>query len=412
MQLLAIIQLCRIIWSTALDHDIFFSTDVSGNEIPLDPDVGKDMTDIVTARGYPIETHYVTTADGYILTMFHLTTNKEGKVRPVLLQHGLLDSSYTWVNNFQKQSLGYILADAGFDVWFGNNRGNKYGRNHTTLNPEDSYSEFWDFTWDEMAMFDLPSMVNYVLDATGTESISWCGHSQGTIQMFAASSSVQHKVDDAFFQRALKSINLFVALAPVVYVHNQGSMLLKFLAESGQLVQNLHRTGLMEFLPGAVLDKLGPELCSVYSHGCDFVLDSICGPSANLNTTRMQVYMSQTPAGTSTLNILHWIQGVLSPTFQRFDHGSEIKNLARYGSPLPPVYELSKLTVPTALFHGGHDFLSSPEDFLRIRKEVPADKIVHVSYMPAFSHMDFTWGTNANVEVYAEVVSLLREYNI
>lgn len=34
-----------------------------------DPDVGKDMHEIVAGKGYAIERHYVTTADGYILGM-------------------------------------------------------------------------------------------------------------------------------------------------------------------------------------------------------------------------------------------------------------------------------------------------------------------------------------------------------
>jgi predicted alpha/beta hydrolase len=44
---------------------------------------------------------------------------------------------------------------------------------------------FWQFSWDEMAKYDLPANVEYVLSWTGVPTLSYVGHSQGTIQAFS-----------------------------------------------------------------------------------------------------------------------------------------------------------------------------------------------------------------------------------
>jgi lysosomal acid lipase/cholesteryl ester hydrolase len=56
--------------------------------------------------------------------------------------------------NLKNQSLPFVLADSGFDVWLGNVRGNHYSRAHESLSPD--HHQYWSFSFDHMIQHDLP----------------------------------------------------------------------------------------------------------------------------------------------------------------------------------------------------------------------------------------------------------------
>ena len=100
--------------------------------------------------------------------------------KPVVLQHGLLDNSGTWlVPTVEKQLPPQLIAE-GYDVWMLNNRGNINSYEH--IDPK-KYSVFrgdspyWDFSFDEMAEFDVAANLDYVLAQTGAKKVTWIGHS-------------------------------------------------------------------------------------------------------------------------------------------------------------------------------------------------------------------------------------------
>lgn len=61
---------------------------------------------MIKRQGFPVEIHYVTTEDGYILQM-HRIPNPGKPV--IFLQHGLLCSSADWVMMGPEAGLGEIF---------------------------------------------------------------------------------------------------------------------------------------------------------------------------------------------------------------------------------------------------------------------------------------------------------------
>ena len=327
--------------------------------------------------------------------------------RVVFLQHGLLDSSLCWVINPPSESLAFILADAGYDVWMGNNRGNALSLGHVSLDHQTD-TKYWDFSFDEFARQDLPSMLEYALRVSEAQTLAaYIGHSQGSTQAFAA------------FSRDLdlaSAVELFVALAPVTAVGHQKSPVFNVLAKMSA-DEALRVLGVNEFMPQApILQRVVPEICQLYPYGCELALAPIVGPPHKLNETRIPVYMSMGSSGTSVKNIRHWAQAVREGEFREFDYGcktpgdhSDCENWKRYGQKTPKDYDIGSLGVPVALFYGSADLLADPRDVkLMVAKLTDAGRdVVVTKLVQGYSHLDFTWGMDAHKDVYGDVIALL-----
>ena len=90
-----------------------------------------------------------------------------------------------------------------------------------------------------MGKFDAPEQVDYVRKYTQQEKITYIGHSQGTTQLFYAMS----KNPDFWADR----LNLFISIAPVVYIDHSESPMMTFMSRFGnRLEQRFEKVGLYE----------------------------------------------------------------------------------------------------------------------------------------------------------------------
>tara|TARA_B110000090_G_C12957626_1_gene283744 strand:- start:43 stop:420 length:378 start_codon:yes stop_codon:yes gene_type:complete len=122
------------------------------------------------------------------------------------------------------------------------------------------------------------------------------------------------------------------------------------------------------------------------------------------------VYIDQTPAGTSTQNMLHFVQGIIGEQdYKYFDFGSVAENTAKYGQATPPSYDLGKYNVPTAFFSGSHDYMADPKDVAWTIAQIDNKYIVYQDIQKSYAHLDFVWSPLCKDDIYGKVKSLLQE---
>ncbi|KAH7387714.1 hypothetical protein KP509_16G037700 [Ceratopteris richardii] len=94
---------------------------------------------LVTPRGhYSCKEFVVPTNDGFLLGIQRISSDKVLSTNgSVFLMHGLLVGGDIWVLNEPSEGLGFILADAGYDVWIGNTRTTRFSFGHSSFKRSD-----------------------------------------------------------------------------------------------------------------------------------------------------------------------------------------------------------------------------------------------------------------------------------
>ncbi|XP_063363512.1 lipase 3-like [Cydia amplana] len=370
---------------------------------------------LIKKYGYPLEIHTLTTSDGYILNMHRIPHGRDQNTDPnvsrpvVFLMHGLLSSSADWVLMGPGTAFGYLLAEAGYDVWMGNARGNTNSREHIRLRPDAIFNtDYWEFSWDEIGNIDCPAMIDYILAHTGKDRLHYIGHSQGTTTFFVMG-SLRPDYNE-------KIISMH-ALAPSAYFANSQNLLLRAIAQFTNPLNSLARIiGLGEFMPNNVIMAwAGQALCMdevIFQPICSNILFLLGGwNEAQHNATMIPVKLAHTPAGASTRQLVHYGQSVKDKTFKRFDHGS-LRNRIIYGSYRAPAYDLGRITAPVFIHYSASDPLAHMNDVLRLFSELGRPVGIFRIPDPNFSHLDFIWGRDAKTHVYDRVINLLQSMDV
>ncbi|XP_033005093.1 lipase member M-like [Lacerta agilis] len=391
-----------LFWGVAcLVHQALTSEEFSSRR-HQNPQEFMTIPEIIQYWGYPSEEYTILTEDGYYLQANRIPhgihpSGKTGPKSVALLVPGALCEGRSWIANLPSNSLGFVLADAGYDVWMINNRGTSWSRRHQHVSADQE--EFWNFSFHETAVYDIPATINFILQKTKQKGLYYIGHSQGGTLGFIAFSTMP---------QLAQKVKLFMGLAPAYTMEGiKGlfSIILRLPEELTSLICS-NKEYCFFFNELTAIDA---KLCSYPG------IDKIClqimslfqgRNEKNLNVSRADVYLGIYPDFTSVKTIRHWSQVAKTNQFKYFDHGS--KNEAVYNMSTPPFYKIEDISVPTAVWSGGHDIVVTTEDTEWLLPRIP--HLVFYKNIPDWQHTDFIWGLDAPKRLYKDVLCLMQKF--
>lgn len=116
-----------------------------------------------------------------------------------------------------------------------------------------------------MGNYDLPAIIEFVLESTGHTQLAYIGHSMGTMMMFYAMAENLPYYKD--------KISVYVALAPVTSINDMSSPIVRFLDKIFGIVEGIFKLlNIQEVFPREWnVSEPYSTICLLSEKICDFI---------------------------------------------------------------------------------------------------------------------------------------------
>jgi lysosomal acid lipase/cholesteryl ester hydrolase len=398
-------QQIQWIWDQIYVHSTFLQQIFSYRLGEYNSNTVHTANHLCLVSGLSLKTHKTVTEDGYEIILHNccLSQTTPKKRPPVLLVHGLMQDAESFLCG-GSTSLVSHLVNAGYDVWIGNNRGTKYSSNHLKFNRD--HIDYWNYCIDDLAVYDVPAMVEYVLQETRSSQLAYVGFSQGSTQGFASLFS---------HQKLHSKISLFIALSPALKCSGLSSFWLQKLLQTFPqlLFHAFGRLGMLSFCEDVrqVLSK--SFFASIVKYAMKFLFHWNC---ENITSQRRVEFFQFCYSPSSVKCVDHWFQIIHRGSLKCYAHHEKASRTVR-SQEFTSIksgdmsYDLrQRINCPVAIFYGGSDTLIT-RNIHEVLNEM-SDSIKFLHCEPSYEHLDMIWADNAHEKIFPKIIQQLEKYHM
>lgn len=295
---------------------------------------------------------------------------------------------------------------------------------------------------DDMALYDVPAVIEHILSRTKCKSVSYIGYSQGSAIAFSALAQIEelnHK------------LNVMVAIAPAMKPKRKKERCWRetcrvtFLTQLYPIIpalKNKFISSLMHYSPHLLYPILGTgafipfahtvqrrfpaffKSCTEFSFNHIFGWDcrKFGGGEGAAGEERKRALYSHLFGHCSVRNVVHWFQ-IIGGEFSTYASSGEVKTDSSTSSsgglfswtPTQPSSTVrpkrlptKHITTPLHLFHGSDDNISDAE---YMREHLGGKNNTHFYSIEGYNHMDFLWAECAKERVWDDIIRILNQSN-